>query len=90
MATLFGGLVATLFMERTYYQNSGQAVVFNVPSWVAERSKAPVLGTGLFEGVGSNPTSIILKRVLFSNARGRNVCGKRLVKVWSISLRFVT
>ena len=28
--------------------------------WMAERSKAPVSGTGLFGGVGSNPTPIIL------------------------------
>ena len=27
---------------------------------MAERSKAPVSGTGLFGGVGSNPTPIIL------------------------------
>ena len=26
--------------------------------WMAERSKAPVSGTGLFGGVGSNPTPI--------------------------------
>ena len=28
------------------------------PGWMAERSKAPVSGTGLFGGVGSNPTPI--------------------------------
>ena len=28
--------------------------------WMAERSKAPVSGTGLFGGVGSNPTPIIV------------------------------
>ena len=29
-----------------------------VSGWMAERSKAPVSGTGLFGGVGSNPTPI--------------------------------
>ena len=31
--------------------------------WMAERSKAPVSGTGLFGGVGSNPTPITFSRV---------------------------
>ena len=30
------------------------------PGWMAERSKAPVSGTGLFGGVGSNPTPITI------------------------------
>ena len=32
--------------------------------WMAERSKAPVSGTGLFGGVGSNPTPIIFSSFL--------------------------
>ena len=37
------------------------------PGWMAERSKALVLGTSLLGGVGSNPTPIILKLFCFKN-----------------------
>ena len=42
-------------------------IVANI-GWMAERSKAPVSGTGLFGGVGSNPTPIIF---LFPRFLGR-------------------
>ena len=51
---------------------------------MAERSKAPVSGTGLFGGVGSNPTPIsfgffaFARPLLFGNARRR---GKKKKKV---------
>ena len=37
-----------------------------IQDWTAERSKAPVSGTGLFGGVGSNPTPIMHMFFFFS------------------------
>ncbi len=39
----------------------------SVRDWLAEWSKALVLGTSLFGGVGSNPTSVIVIFATFSN-----------------------
>ena len=38
--------------------SASRAAPFPKPGWMAERSKALVLGTSLFGGVGSNPTPI--------------------------------
>ncbi len=45
-------------------QLAEQEEILRVKGSVAERSKALVLGTSLFGGVGSNPTAAILFRIV--------------------------
>ena len=55
--------------------------------WMAERSKAPVSGTGLFGGVGSNPTPItffVVGATKFFNRTGRDILdrGEKNCRDW--------
>ena len=61
--TLFWAFVDGFVGEKCFWVASRSS------GWMAERSKAPVSGTGLFGGVGSNPTPIIFWFCICSELR---------------------
>ena len=58
----FAFFAPNLVVQGRFIFALGAGGVDDQHGWMAERSKALVLGTSLFGGVGSNPTPIIYPR----------------------------
>ena len=57
----------------SFSTGGGHAAVAGRRGWMAERSKALVLGTSLFGGVGSNPTPVIFGKEFFIKKRKKRI-----------------